>query len=146
MKFKSILAILLLFCFLLPSCASSLTDLPEETAATAESKAEEQEENGNEGKEEQKNEEKKTEEKKEPVKKPIMQTANPADDNEFNVLMIGNSFCYFFVEELYGIAKAAGVELKEYHTVSAALESPAFTNRITKSIGSIPRESAAALG
>ena len=71
MKFKSILAILLLFCFLLPSCASSLTDLPEETAATAESKGEEeteateeQEENGNEGKEEQKNEEKKTDEKK----------------------------------------------------------------------------------
>ena len=122
MKFKSILAILLLFCLLLPSCASSLTDLPEETAATAESKGEEeteateeQKENGNEGKEEQKNEEKKTEEKKEPVKKPIMQTANPADDNEFNVLMIGNSFCYFFVEELYGIAKAAGVELKIYN-------------------------------
>jgi len=28
-----------------------------------------------------------------------------------NVLMIGNSFCYFFVEELYGIASAAGHEV-----------------------------------
>ena len=26
------------------------------------------------------------------------------------VLMVGNSFCYYYVEELYGIAKAAGHE------------------------------------
>jgi len=28
-----------------------------------------------------------------------------------NILMIGNSFCYYYVEELYGIAKADGYEL-----------------------------------
>ena len=28
-----------------------------------------------------------------------------------NILMIGNSFCYYFVEELYGIASAAGHEV-----------------------------------
>ncbi len=122
MKFRSLLLLLLAFSLLLPSCASSLTDLPEETAATAENKGEEETEateeqskTNSKDKEEQKNEEKKTEEKKEPVKKPIMQTANPADDNEFNILMIGNSFSYFFVEELYSIAKTAGVELKIYN-------------------------------
>ena len=25
--------------------------------------------------------------------------------------MIGNSFCYYFVQELYGVAEAAGVEM-----------------------------------
>jgi hypothetical protein len=28
------------------------------------------------------------------------------------ILMIGNSFCYYFVEELYGMAKAVGIELE----------------------------------
>ena len=28
-----------------------------------------------------------------------------------NILMVGNSFCYYYVEELYGIAKADGYEL-----------------------------------
>ena len=34
-----------------------------------------------------------------------------APKNVKNILMIGNSFCYYYVEELYGIAKADGVEL-----------------------------------
>ena len=29
-----------------------------------------------------------------------------------NILMIGNSACYYYVEELYGIAKAAGVDMR----------------------------------
>ena len=33
----------------------------------------------------------------------IMQKSNPAEDDELNILMIGNSFCYYYVEELYGL-------------------------------------------
>ena len=33
------------------------------------------------------------------------------EDDSINLLMIGNSFCYYFVQELYGIAKAAGVDI-----------------------------------
>jgi len=32
-----------------------------------------------------------------------------------NVLMIGNSFCYYYTRELHGIAKAAGVDMKIYN-------------------------------
>lgn len=38
----------------------------------------------------------------------IMQNSDPAQDNELNILMIGNSFCYYYVEELYGMLAAAG--------------------------------------
>ena len=38
--------------------------------------------------------------------------ADPKADGAFNVLMIGNSFCYYYPDELYGMAKAAGIELK----------------------------------
>ncbi|MBE6713299.1 MAG: DUF4886 domain-containing protein [Ruminococcaceae bacterium] len=50
--------------------------------------------------------------KEETVEETIMQESNPAEDDVINVLMIGNSFCYYYVEELYGIAKAAGVNMK----------------------------------
>ena len=40
----------------------------------------------------------------------IMQEYDPAQDDEFNVLMIGSSSCYYYVEELYGIGTAAGIE------------------------------------
>ncbi len=101
MKFRSLLLLLLAFSLLLPSCASTLTDEPKKTEGT--------------GTQEETSAEDNQSEKKEPVKKPIMQTSNPADDNEFNLLMIGNSFCYYYVEELYGIAKEAGVELNIYN-------------------------------
>lgn len=38
----------------------------------------------------------------------IMQKSDPSQDDELNVLMIGNSFCYYYVEELYGLLTAAG--------------------------------------
>lgn len=38
----------------------------------------------------------------------IMQKSDPAQDDELNILMIGNSFCYYYVEELYGMLAAAG--------------------------------------
>ncbi|MBE6713448.1 MAG: DUF4886 domain-containing protein, partial [Ruminococcaceae bacterium] len=50
--------------------------------------------------------------KEEPTEETIMQESDPAEDDVINVLMIGNSFCYYYVEELYGIAKAAGVNMK----------------------------------
>ena len=40
----------------------------------------------------------------------IMQKSDPAKDDSLNVLMIGNSFCYYYVEELYGMLTAAGYE------------------------------------
>ena len=42
----------------------------------------------------------------------IMQKSNPAEDDTVNILMIGNSFCYYYVEELYGMAKAAGIKMR----------------------------------
>lgn len=37
---------------------------------------------------------------------------DPKEDNVMNILMVGNSGCYYYVEELYGIAKAAGVDMR----------------------------------
>lgn len=38
----------------------------------------------------------------------IMQKSDPAQDDELNILMIGNSHCYYYVEELCGMLTAAG--------------------------------------
>ncbi len=45
-------------------------------------------------------------------KEKILQEYDPAQDDTINVLMIGSSSCYYYVEELYGVAKAAGVKMK----------------------------------
>lgn len=37
------------------------------------------------------------------------QKPDPATDDTLNILMIGSSFCYYYVEELYGMLKAAGI-------------------------------------
>ena len=42
----------------------------------------------------------------------IMQTTDPSQDDTLNVLMIGNSFCYYFTDELYAMAQAAGVKMR----------------------------------
>ena len=41
-------------------------------------------------------------------------TTEPAepDDGVIDILMVGNSFCYYYVEELVGIAAAAGVNMR----------------------------------
>ena len=41
-------------------------------------------------------------------------TTEPAkvDDGVISILMVGNSFCYYYVEELVGIAAAAGVNMR----------------------------------
>ena len=81
-----------------PSCSSAIEPAPEETKAEAvtETKAEASKE--------------KEEEETEP-KKTIMQDYDPAEDDVINVLMIGSSSCYYYVEELAGIANAAGMDM-----------------------------------
>ena len=41
----------------------------------------------------------------------ISRWSTESEKEAINLLMIGNSFCYYFVQELYGVAEAAGVEL-----------------------------------
>ena len=41
----------------------------------------------------------------------IYQKSDPAQDDTLNILMIGNSLCYYYVEELYGMLEAAGLLL-----------------------------------
>lgn len=50
------------------------------------------------------------EEPKETVE--IMQKEDPAADDTINLLMIGNSFCYYYTDELYAMAKAVGIKLR----------------------------------
>ncbi len=85
---------LITLCSTLASCSAGLDPVPDATKPTTTTK---------------KKVEKKTEETQEEA---IMQDYDPAEDDVINVLMIGNSFCYYYVEELYGIAKAAGVNMK----------------------------------
>lgn len=40
----------------------------------------------------------------------IMQKEDPTKDDTLNILMIGNSFCYYYVEELWGMLDAAGIK------------------------------------
>ena len=47
----------------------------------------------------------------EPTKK-IMQKSDPAEDDVFNLLMVGHSGCYYYTDELYNVAKAAGVKMR----------------------------------
>lgn len=42
----------------------------------------------------------------------IMQKTDPAQDDTLNILMIGNSFCYYFTDELYAMAEAAGIKMR----------------------------------
>ena len=52
---------------------------------------------------------------KAPAQKPakeIMQKSDPAEDDVFNLLMVGHSGCYYYTDELYNVAKAAGVKMR----------------------------------
>ena len=44
--------------------------------------------------------------------KNIMQKEDPAGDDVFNLLMVGHSGCYYYTDELYQVAKAAGVKMR----------------------------------
>ncbi|MBR2309436.1 MAG: DUF4886 domain-containing protein [Oscillospiraceae bacterium] len=54
---------------------------------------------------------KQEEQSTEPAKK-IMQKSDPAEDDVFNLLMVGHSGCYYYTDELYSVAKAAGVKMR----------------------------------
>jgi len=82
---------ILLLSSLLSACSPALETPPSKQAITATETATQ------------------TTEKKEPE---IIQKSDPKADDTVNVLMIGNSGCYYYVEELYGIAKAAGIKMK----------------------------------
>lgn len=40
----------------------------------------------------------------------IYQKSDPAADDRLNILMIGNSGCYYYVEELYSMLESAGIQ------------------------------------
>ena len=42
----------------------------------------------------------------------IMQKSDPAQDDTLNILMIGSSFCFYYVEELWGMLDAAGIKAR----------------------------------
>lgn len=42
----------------------------------------------------------------------IMQKSDPAKDDTLNILMIGSSYCYYYVEELWGMLDAAGIKAR----------------------------------
>ena len=42
----------------------------------------------------------------------IMQKSDPSQDDTLNILMIGSSFCYYYVEELWGMLDAAGIKAR----------------------------------
>lgn len=42
----------------------------------------------------------------------IMQKSDPAEDDTLNVLLVGNSGCYYYVEELHGMLEAAGIKAR----------------------------------
>ena len=50
-----------------------------------------------------------------PTEAPAPEFTYTPKENVKNILMIGNSFCYYFVEELAGVAKAAGYDINVYN-------------------------------
>ena len=104
-KLLSLICLLLALLAFLPSCASTLTTTEEkketETVASADTVVTEN------GTEPQDEDEQKTEESAS-----IMQKEDPALDDTFTVLMIGNSFSSFFVDELYEMGKLAGIKMR----------------------------------
>ncbi len=103
-KFLSLLLATILFCGLLPSCSPSLSEeINTEEIKTEEKKPVKKEETKTEEKVETEEIPEETEEKVYP---------NPDEDDVMRVLMIGNSFCYYFPDELYEMAKEAGIKMQ----------------------------------
>ncbi len=99
------ITILVLLSTLLTSCSTALIQptLEEETQTR------DSQESNNDSKSTQ--EKNTTENKKEPAVN-IMQKSDPKEDGVIQVLMIGNSFCYYYTDELFGMAKAAGIKME----------------------------------
>ena len=49
----------------------------------------------------------------------IMQKTDPSQDDTLNILMIGSSFCYYYVEELWGMLNAAGIKARVCNVYSS---------------------------
>ena len=47
----------------------------------------------------------------------ILQQSDPAQDDTLNILMIGNSFCYYYVDELYEMLAADGIKAQQIDVV-----------------------------
>lgn len=91
MKFRRLLALLLVLCLavsLMTACAKDTEEGKKEEEPTTEAT-----------------------EPTLPVEDPQF-TANPADDDTLNILLIGHSFCYYFTNELYGMLTAAGIKAR----------------------------------
>ncbi len=96
----TLLAVLLLLILLLPACGSAIV---EKTTAPAETKAETSEPAPT------------VETAPAPVTTEEEKPDDPADDGILKILMIGNSFCYYYVDELYGMLKAVGTEAEVWN-------------------------------
>ena len=42
----------------------------------------------------------------------LVKIPDPGEDGIIDVLMIGNSFCYYYVQELYALGQAAGIDIR----------------------------------
>ena len=98
---KRVLALFLaLLCFFLASCSSGLAPVEGETPAETKDALNEKK---TEAKTETKTEEKVFE--------------DPKEDGEMNILLIGNSYSYYWCDELYGMLAAAGYENAKIYNV-----------------------------
>ncbi len=100
-KIKYIITLLLLTSLFLSACAPALSAPAETTAedtpgVTTNKKEEKTEEETNE----------------KPAEEKIMQKEDPKNDGVLNLLMYGNSACYYYTNELFQVAKEAGVKMK----------------------------------
>ena len=95
---KKSLCILLSFLFLctpLLSCGSSLEPVEEEKETVPEVSS--------------------TKKKEEEKKETEENVPDPDEDEVIKILMIGNSFCYYFPDELYGMLETAGMNIEVYN-------------------------------
>ena len=101
-KFLSLISLVLALLAFLPACSSSLAVTEEKTETDTKASLHTAEE--------AESEEEKARETEEV--KSIMQKDDPALDDTFTILMIGNSFSSFFVDELYEMGTLAGIKMR----------------------------------
>ena len=42
----------------------------------------------------------------------LIKIPDPGEDGIIDVLMVGSSFCYYYVQELYALGQAAGIDIR----------------------------------
>jgi hypothetical protein len=108
------LCIILLFSLVLSACSPALTETGNKTETAEGNKTAET-----------------TQTAPETTAPGTLPPTEPLKKNIKNILMIGNSFCYYFVEELAGIAKAAGIEFNVYNLYYSGRMTKAHYTRLT---------------